>query len=147
MKFCPECGAKLVSQKFCAECGEDLRKYTGQGGEGVGGLGSFDFSALGADTQAQLQEQTRCMADFDIQDGVLVKYKGSESNVVIPNSVTSINDAFYDCESLTSITIPNSVTRIGRDAFSGWGSDQTIYIPSGRGWKNILWTSAEIIEY
>ena len=46
MKFCPECGAKLVSQKFCAECGEDLRKYTGQGGEGAGGLDSFDFSAL-----------------------------------------------------------------------------------------------------
>ena len=114
MKFCPECGAKLVSQKFCAECGE-----------GVGGLGSFDFFALGADTQAQLQEQMRYMADFDIQDGVLVKYKGSESNVVIPNSATGI----------------------GRDAFSLWGSHQTIYIPSDHGWKNTFWTSAKIIEY
>lgn len=27
MKFCPECGAKLIeSQKFCGECGTDLRK-------------------------------------------------------------------------------------------------------------------------
>ena len=33
-------------------------------------------------------------------------------------SVTSIgDDAFAKCSSLTSITIPNSVTSIGRDAF------------------------------
>ncbi len=51
------------------------------------------------------------------------------SNVVIPNnvtykditySVTSIGyRAFYECMSLTSITIPNSVTTIGLSAFRG----------------------------
>ncbi len=41
------------------------------------------------------------------------------TSVDIPNSVTSIgNSAFYDCRSLTSITIPNSVTSIGGSAFS-----------------------------
>ena len=39
--------------------------------------------------------------------------------VTIPNSVTSIGDyAFCECTSLTSVTIPNSVTSIGDYAFA-----------------------------
>ncbi len=42
----------------------------------------------------------------------------SLTSVTIPNSVTSIGDqAFSDCSALTSITIPNSVTSIGSSAF------------------------------
>ena len=39
--------------------------------------------------------------------------------MTIPNSVTSIGKyAFYDCSSLTSVTIGNSVTSIGGQAFA-----------------------------
>ena len=41
-------------------------------------------------------------------------------NTVIPDSVTEIGyDAFSGCTGLTSIVIPTSVTKIGREAFSG----------------------------
>ena len=40
------------------------------------------------------------------------------SNTVIPNSITTIADAFSGCKGLKSITIPNSVTTIGNHAFS-----------------------------
>ena len=44
----------------------------------------------------------------------------SLTSVTIPNSVTSIGfEAFYGCSGLTSITIPNSVSSIGTRAFSG----------------------------
>ena len=37
--------------------------------------------------------------DFVIEDGVLIKYKGDSSDVVIPDSVTYIGeDAFWNCE-------------------------------------------------
>ncbi|MBR3144657.1 MAG: leucine-rich repeat domain-containing protein, partial [Clostridia bacterium] len=42
----------------------------------------------------------------------------SLTTVIIPDSVTSIdNYAFYNCAGLTSITIPDSVTSIGFGAF------------------------------
>ena len=53
----------------------------------------------------------------------------SLTSITIPNSVTSIGKrAFYDCSSLTSITIPNSVTSIGDYAFYDCSSLTSITI-------------------
>ena len=54
----------------------------------------------------------------------------SLTSITIPDSVTSIGDfAFDGCTSLTSITIPDSVTSIGDYAFSGCSSLTSITIP------------------
>ena len=54
-----------------------------------------------------------------IADSVFYNCTGLTS-VTIPDSVTRIgNNAFYDCSGLTSITIPDSVTSIGSYAFYG----------------------------
>jgi hypothetical protein len=52
-------------------------------------------------------------------------------SITIPDSVTSISSyAFSDCSSLTSITIPDSVTRIGSNAFVNCDSLSAITIPN-----------------
>ena len=55
----------------------------------------------------------------------------SLTSITIPNSVTSIGtEAFYACESLTSITIPNRVTSINFATFEGCESLTSITIPN-----------------
>lgn len=52
--------------------------------------------------------------------------------VEIPNTVTSIGErAFEYCDSLTSIVLPESVTNIAKTAFSNCSNLKSINIPSG----------------
>ena len=67
---------------------------------------------------------------FEISDGILNSYNGSESFVTIPGSVTKIGwYAFRGCMSLSSVTIPGSVTEIGLLAFEGCTSLSSVTIP------------------
>ena len=75
--------------------------------------------------------------EYSAIDGkvTITNYKGSASKLEIPNKikgypVTSIGEsAFYECTSLTSVTIPDSVTNIGNKAFEDCTSLTSITIP------------------
>ena len=77
-------------------------------------------------------------ADFAINNGYLSQYTGSSSDVVIPNSVITICvSSCYD-DSLTSVTIPSSVTEIEGGAFFDHGSLLNVYYEGSEAqWKAI----------
>ena len=53
------------------------------------------------------------------------------TSITIPNNVTSIGRwVFQDCSALASVTIPNSVASIGNEAFYGCSSIKNINIPN-----------------
>lgn len=90
---------------------------------------------------------------FQIENGVLQKFIGSEKNVLIPDTVTSIGEyafsscqnvknvilskntviigasSFKNCINLTNIIIPNGVTKIGSCAFESCEYLTSITIP------------------
>jgi hypothetical protein len=66
-----------------------------------------------------------------LQSVLLVFPPGRSGAYTIPNSVTSIGRwAFSGCTGLTSVTIPNSVTSIGPSAFSGCTGLTSVTIPN-----------------
>lgn len=75
-----------------------------------------------------------CTPHFEIQNGVLAKCRmsGEEKvTVTIPDGVTSIGkDACWGCDALKSITIPDSVISIGDKAFARCTALENITIPN-----------------
>ncbi len=56
--------------------------------------------------------------DFQIEEGMLIKYLGNSEKIKVPDNITNIGTgAFWNCTSLVSVEIPKVIRRIGGDAF------------------------------
>jgi hypothetical protein len=70
--------------------------------------------------------------EFQIEDGVLVKYRGNEVAVTVPQGVTAIGESvFAVCKKLVSISLPEGLSSIGEKAFEGCSSLESISLPEG----------------
>lgn len=133
MKFCPECGAKLIeSQKFCGECGTDLRKI---------------INAINVNESLNKEEdkinpkilefndkteiETFCLDSFnsfefgtDINKNIINNSVETSLKSLEPFEAIKLSDGTYAIKSLKNkseiiITIPSCVSVIGDEAFAG----------------------------
>lgn len=62
--------------------------------------------------------QAAAASDFEIKDGVLVKYNGKDKIVKIPDNVTFIAErAFWSNDDIVAVYIPGTVKTVGESAF------------------------------
>ena len=100
-------------------------------------------SAMAQEAKFEVIDGLRYLIDSDVKTAALVpKTDGQYSgDIVVPEkikssdgveySVTAFGDeCFYDCDGLTSITIPSSVTSLGGSCFLGCDGLTSITIPS-----------------
>ena len=63
-------------------------------------------------------------------DNVLIKYNGTESEVIIPNNIKYIADSIFKNNTIiSSVTLPDGLLSIGKKAFSGCTNLTALTIP------------------
>ena len=85
----------------------------------------------------------------DEENYILSQYSGNASHVIVPTqykgkNVTSIGaNAFLDCTSITTLTLPATLTCIASNAFKNCTNLKAVYTPSVSAWCNILFMPNE----
>ena len=82
-----------------------------------------------ADTPGATTAQSNA-SDFTIRAGVLTAYNGASRDVVIPNGVIDIEPQAFSDTAITSVFIPEGVTRITEYGFGHCTSLASVTLPS-----------------
>lgn len=134
MKKCPNCSANVSdSAKFCNHCGFNIKKSEEDKNQGVKVCPQCGTKfSCGHFCPECGYDINKISDDFKIKNGVLIKYKGNSSHVIVPNGVYAIgNTAFYSNNNIQKVTFPTGVRLIGQDAFCGCNNLTIINLPEG----------------
>lgn len=82
-------------------------------------------------TQIPSSEAKAENSDFQTENGVLIRYIGSNAEVEVPETVTVIGEEAFSGTAVEKVTIPDSVREIRNGAFSDCQNLQTVEIGDG----------------
>lgn len=127
---CPECGGNVVvnSEKEAWIC--DFCKTPFVVEKAINNFNTVNnvTNNIKADVVNVYENRSK---DFVIKAGVLEKYVGENSDVVIPDNVERIYDnAFENCIGLKSVIIPQTVVSVGSSAFANCKYLEEIELPT-----------------
>ena len=115
--ICPFCNTPHVLQK-AVQCFSETVKMNGKNVN----VGTINAQNVNINMTAN--------KDFEIIGGVLKKYIGSSTEVVVPDEVKIIGSGAFDrCSAITSVKLPNGLLEIGTGAFANCTRLKTINIP------------------
>ena len=128
---CPACGANLnidsnLDNWTCNYCGKPFVVK-----DAIVNYYIKNDVKIKADTVNIVTTDNQTAQDFEIECGVLNKYKGSSPNVVVPNTVTVISPEVFMSSGITSVELPDSLVDIGYDSFTNCLFLKSITIPEG----------------
>ena len=112
---------------FCVNCGKQIESH-------------FKFCPYCATTVSTNIQPNSKNNDFEIVAGKLIRYTGSDVDVIIPNNVIEIGErAFNGLTLLKSVVIPDSVITIDGEEFVGAFSScvNLVDVSIGNGLKTI----------
>lgn len=114
--ICPSCNATLSvtndgRHAHCPYCGSEFLPN-----EGIAKFSATYMTNYVTTNTAYFGSEEK---DFSIVAGTLIKYSGAGVDIIIPNNVETIGTGAFKNQGIHSVSIPTSVTKIERDAFSG----------------------------
>ena len=149
--FCPLCGAVITIDRsqeamICPVCGRPFITAKAIFADPTPAPATVTFS--------KKEFSTTPLSDLEIERGVLLRYKGKNSYVILPDCIQEIGSnaflaarnlriavlpdtitkigarAFSECRQLVKLRIPDTVTIIGKGAFSGCKSLTEFTLPN-----------------
>lgn len=136
MDRCPVCNEHIDGEHVCFNCYFDItacentrRLVVDKSSDPEALKKSHD--AINAVVRVHRNKWLRTLREFefDISFTKIVKYKGPSSTVIVPYGVEAIEGAFSENQTIRKVVLPDTVTTIGRDAFSFCRNLESVHIP------------------
>lgn len=124
---CPSCGSNLTvdSEKDAAICEFCGKPYIVK--DAI--VNNYINMHIGQATINANSINLITQKDFDIQAGTLLKYTGEKQGISIPETVTAIGDEVFSGLNIKSVIIPDTVISIGVGAFKYCKELKKVVIP------------------